>query len=1198
MKPTPNRKVLWGIGTLLFLPILLACANYLAGAILFLSYGENPAQAQFLTIERAYQTAPNARALAKVRGSAALSLVLCLALPFGLAMLLRRKKNEDSELFGTARFANAADIAGEKLDAPKGLVLGKFKGKLLRLPGYEFVLLAAPTRTGKGVGFCVPNLLQFEQSAVVLDIKGENYNLTSEFRRRYMGNEIFYFNPFSDATHRWNPLSYISEDPNFRANDLLALATIIYPPNEKEPFWPDSARNLFVGLGLLVLETPELPSTIGEILRQASGFGQPIEEYLGHVVAVRTAGPTPLSVTCRDSLNRFLGSGETALKGIVATFTAALTPFANPVIDKATSGNDFDLRDVRKKKMTIYLNIPAGDILQAGFIVNMFFSQLINENVKELPEQNPDLRYQCVLLLDEFTAMGKVAIIAKGVGYMAGYNMRLAIIIQDKAQLDAVYGKEDAHNIISNMGAVIYFTPSQINEAEEYSKMIGNNTVSSFSKQHGKSSLFGLKGEGGGDSQTESYQSRALMLPQELLAMSKDAELVVRSGIPVIKADKIRYFSDPYFKERFEAVPMQSVAIGGEQRKVPVPVPRPVGEWTDYRAAVANSDFYARQPTPATGAEAAPEATAAPSAPQAPAGPLELPGATWVEPAAPPLEESHTIPAATNYALASARALVAYARSLAMQATPDAQPSLDIIDLQPGDGRFAWQVLGFLQQLAAESTEALPELRYLACADDERQCARLLGHAYFAGLADAGQFDAVPRDELRDQLLARRQDAGAGRALAGLAHCAAGAGAQDWAAQMALLEGSPYLLLASEESDPADPPPSLARLGAELERRGALVWQQGGPRLQLAVLGAAPAARHEAMDAICAALGQAKPSAARAPGLAPALAWLAQANDDPLCLEELLPELLATDWRGAPAAAPHWRQALLRAWNLILPQPQQRGFLLDLARLALALHHPGLAREAALHAHDAGADATAALLLLAEAGERSGRIEDAVDALEQALVDAPGNPAAITYLQRLTQRLRQYQALAWYERDSAQETALWIEPLGEHHAGALLARFGAGIEDGDAMRPGLHSESEAADWIAAWLAAPAQSCCAFMDEDQGLVAVATMTQVGALGRIDVLDGVQDGTLAEALALFMDMTEQAEPVEAVFSVVDVAGTSGALLEAAGFIPLDAGDAFAQLGLAVCFFGELEPAAARERFDAGAAQLGLGIDNFNH
>ena len=83
------------------------------------------------------------------------------------------------------------------------------------------------------------------------------------------------------------------------------------------------------------------------------------------------------------------------------------------------------------------------------------------------------------------------------------------------------------------------------------------------------------------------------MLPQELLQLSKDLELIVRSGIPVIKADKIKYFGDKYFSERFTAVPMHSVMIGNEQRKVPVPTQLPSGDWNAYHDEVRTSDFYA-----------------------------------------------------------------------------------------------------------------------------------------------------------------------------------------------------------------------------------------------------------------------------------------------------------------------------------------------------------------------------------------------------------------------------------------------------------------------------------------------------------------------------------------------------------------------------------------------------------------------------
>ena len=106
------------------------------------------------------------------------------------------------------------------------------------------------------------------------------------------------------------------------------------------------------------------------------------------------------------------------------------THWINPVIDAATSADDFLLTDVRKKKMTIYIGILPNKLAESRVIVNLFFSQLINQNTKELPQDNPDLKHQCMLLMDEFTSIGKVEIIAHSVSYMAGYNIRLFPIIQ------------------------------------------------------------------------------------------------------------------------------------------------------------------------------------------------------------------------------------------------------------------------------------------------------------------------------------------------------------------------------------------------------------------------------------------------------------------------------------------------------------------------------------------------------------------------------------------------------------------------------------------------------------------------------------------------------------------------------------------------------------------------------------------------
>lgn len=213
---------------------------------------------------------------------------------------------------------------------------------------------------------------------------------------------------------------------------------------------------------------------------------------------------------------------------------------ALPAIYAATSADDFLLTDVRKKKMTIYIGIQPNKLAESCLIINLFFSQLINQNTRELPQNNPDLKYQCLLLMDEFTSIGRVDIIATSVSYMAGYNIRLMPIIQSLAQLDSTYGKEASRTLVTNHALQILYTPREQQDAVDYSEMLGYTSVKKDSVSRGRDV-----------SRTENEERRALMLPQELKAMSGDKEIFLYEGIsqPVM-CDKIRYYLEPEFKKR------------------------------------------------------------------------------------------------------------------------------------------------------------------------------------------------------------------------------------------------------------------------------------------------------------------------------------------------------------------------------------------------------------------------------------------------------------------------------------------------------------------------------------------------------------------------------------------------------------------------------------------------------------------------
>ena len=510
-----------------------------------------------------------------VTGAASV-LLIYVAIPL-LAVLATRQRRE---LHGSARWATHSEVVKSGLLGDQGIVVGKYNGRTLRFPGQQFVMLAAPTRSGKGVGVVIPNLLSYEASVCVLDIKQENFDITAGYRKDVLKQEIYLFNPFAEdldnngkpapRTHRYNFFSAISKGV-FRVGDIFSLGNAIWPSGGKDAFWNDNARNLFLAVTLFLCELrdqreeeglasrlPDYPVTMGEVLRQTSGrdSGLPIKQYFEEKIMPYAW----LSSECRSAMRNFLSSSDDVLSSILSTFNAPLLPWRNPIVDAATSACDFDVRDVRKKKMSIYIGITPNKLGDAKLIINLLFSQLVNLNTKELPQKNPTvLKHQCLLLMDEFTSIGVVNIIATAVSYIAGYNLRLLPIIQSTAQLESPsnYGKDDARTLMTNHAMQIVYAPRDQKDANEVSESLGYITEKSrsISRSHGY-------GKSGGGSESISDQRRALLLPQEVKEIGQWKEIILLENVKPILCDKIRYFDDPEFTSRLRKAPhMTSIDI-------------------------------------------------------------------------------------------------------------------------------------------------------------------------------------------------------------------------------------------------------------------------------------------------------------------------------------------------------------------------------------------------------------------------------------------------------------------------------------------------------------------------------------------------------------------------------------------------------------------------------------------------------------
>lgn len=552
---TIRNKFIFTVVLLLFF-IILGC--YLSGFILLQWLNLNKTPFGVMTWFK-YFDALEISQVAKYGLQIKISGVIGFGLPLlvYLFCLIPIWRTASRSLHGEARFSGMADLAkaGFFKQTDTSVVVGKYNGKLLHYSGQQFALLAAPTRSGKGVGIVIPNLLSYKGSVVVLDIKQENFNLTSGYRKEELGQEVYLFNPFAEdgRTHRWNPFTYVSSDPNQRVSDLMSIAAMLYPDGDsKDKFWVSQARNAFLAFSLYCYDEYENlksdfpsddsfnndpPCTLGKLYRLASGNGMELKEYFKQLAELDYLSPAT-----KTAFSGLISQEKETFGSIMGTFKEPLNPWINPVIDAATSADDFLLTDVRKKKMTIYIGILPNKLAESRVIVNLFFSQLINQNTKELPQDNPDLKHQCLLLMDEFTSIGKVEIIAHSVSYMAGYNIRLFPIIQSIAQLDAVYGKEYSRTIITNHALQIIYTPREQQDANEYSEMLGYTTVKRKNISRGRER-----------SVSESEERRALMLPQELKAMSQDSEIILYEGMAhPAKVNKIRYYQDSLFTKRLK----------------------------------------------------------------------------------------------------------------------------------------------------------------------------------------------------------------------------------------------------------------------------------------------------------------------------------------------------------------------------------------------------------------------------------------------------------------------------------------------------------------------------------------------------------------------------------------------------------------------------------------------------------------------
>src|SRR5215831_3938950 len=460
---------------------------------------------------------------------------------FTTSLWARRLSQNAEHLHGSSRWADENDIRETGLlDAQQGVYVGGWRegksGRIhyLRHDGPEHVLAFAPTRSGKGVALVIPTLLAWPESAVIYDIKGENWSKTGGFRAK-QGHLCFKFSPVQESGgSRFNPLAEVRLFTARDVSDAQNIANMIVRTGEDSPqerYWQDAAASITTGMILHVCYKKALQGSVASLADLAhvfttpgSSFRDTLDELLnaehdpngGRGWRLPTGERTITHPVVKEKVQEMLDKEDRDFGGVLSTAKTALTLYSDPLVAMNTSASDFTIDDLVnfQRPVSLYLVVPPSDKIRLRPLIRLMFTMIVNRLTERMDFQGATQRrnkHQLLLLIDEFPSLNRMEIFADALSYMAGYGLKAYLITQDIRQIVDAYGHNES--IVSNCHVRIAFAPNQVETAELLSKMTGTQTVQKASYNFSGSRLSPVMGH---VNASVDHVERPLMTPDEV----------------------------------------------------------------------------------------------------------------------------------------------------------------------------------------------------------------------------------------------------------------------------------------------------------------------------------------------------------------------------------------------------------------------------------------------------------------------------------------------------------------------------------------------------------------------------------------------------------------------------------------------------------------------------------------------------------
>lgn len=435
--------------------------------------------------------------------------------------------------FGRAHTASNWRLSRKGYFKGNGLIIGRkrrwwFRNALVRFnhDGHAFVL--APSGSGKGRDFVLPNLLDYRGSIICNDPKGENFDVTSRQRRTF--GKVFRLDLIEpELSDCFNPLDVIRMGTTHAADDAeLIAALLVKPAPNGDDHWSDSAKNILKAATLYLKEqAPSHQQTLLEVRKLIVDLSTP-EGSAAHRSKMRGSRfeavrdlITDLENTPENELGSILSTARKAMK--IWSYDSALAQFVTQ--------SDFTFEQFKDETCTLYLMLPPDKLTTYEPLVRLIMglAPKVFARYAKQPKQ------PVMMLMDELGQLGRIATLPQDVALLRGVGVRFVQVWHSLEAIKAVYGV-DAEQLRKVNTLQVFFSLSDETLAQNLSTRMGNYTVRTRTVgetgdmadmvKSGRSNSFGEAG-------------RPLMYPAEIME-SPDVFAVVPE-LPVIRCKRANF---------------------------------------------------------------------------------------------------------------------------------------------------------------------------------------------------------------------------------------------------------------------------------------------------------------------------------------------------------------------------------------------------------------------------------------------------------------------------------------------------------------------------------------------------------------------------------------------------------------------------------------------------------------------------------